>query len=197
MRRARKRRKFRCALQALEPRVLPSGSPAAFATVDGLSGTSRHPAVVGLAVSPAAFSTPGRRLVLDVTLSGDPGYPTPHLLDVRPGRGARLQVLSGPAQGQGTRVVEVGLGTYRVFVAAAGKGPAPFHVHVALAGDVNGDFRVDRTDIAQIRDTLGRKAGQPGYLVSADVNRNGVIDPTDLRLARLDLGSRRRSGLWT
>ncbi|MFT3882186.1 MAG: carboxypeptidase regulatory-like domain-containing protein [Gemmatales bacterium] len=48
-----------------------------------------------------------------------------------------------------------------------------------LFGDVNGDGRVDATDLAVFNTTYGKKAGQTGYLWFLDFDGNGKIDAKD------------------
>ncbi|HQR06333.1 MAG TPA: PKD domain-containing protein [Gemmatales bacterium] len=46
-------------------------------------------------------------------------------------------------------------------------------------GDVNGDGRVDATDLASFNATYGKRAGQAGYLSYLDFDNNGKIDAVD------------------
>jgi hypothetical protein len=49
-----------------------------------------------------------------------------------------------------------------------------------VVGDVNGDAKVDCTDVAVVRAAFGKKAGQPGFNPSADLNVDSVVDVRDL-----------------
>jgi hypothetical protein len=51
-----------------------------------------------------------------------------------------------------------------------------------LIGDVNGDGKVDSSDLQIVKAALGTIAGQPGYDPRADVIRDGVVDSGDLTL---------------
>lgn len=51
-----------------------------------------------------------------------------------------------------------------------------------LIGDVNGDGKVDSSDLQIVKAALGTIAGQPGYDPRADVIRDGVVDSADLAL---------------
>jgi hypothetical protein len=48
------------------------------------------------------------------------------------------------------------------------------------AGDLNGDGVANCADIAIIKASFGKKTGQAGFDVRADVNKNGVVDVRDL-----------------
>ena len=45
-----------------------------------------------------------------------------------------------------------------------------------VAGDVNGDGKVDGHDAQLLTAALGTAAGQPGYLLGADANRDGLVN---------------------
>ena len=46
--------------------------------------------------------------------------------------------------------------------------------------DVNGDGKVDCTDVATLKESFGKKSGQTGFNPRADVNGDGVVDVRDL-----------------
>lgn len=64
----------------------------------------------------------------------------------------------------------------------------PWTVETCLAGDANGDFRVDATDLQVIARRMGKSFGQQGYSREADSNADGVITDSDARLARSNMG---------
>lgn len=49
-----------------------------------------------------------------------------------------------------------------------------------VPGDVNGDGKVDCSDVALVKRAFGKKAGQPGFDARADLVKDGVIDVRDL-----------------
>ena len=52
----------------------------------------------------------------------------------------------------------------------------------ALLGDVNGDGKVDASDVLIVKAAMGSVAGQPGYDPRADVIRDGTVDSADLAI---------------
>jgi YD repeat-containing protein len=63
-----------------------------------------------------------------------------------------------------------------------------YTLHLFVAGDVNGDGKVDGYDGQLLAAALGTSVGQSGYLAGADANQDGVIDATDAQLLSSDLG---------
>ena len=61
-----------------------------------------------------------------------------------------------------------------------------------IAGDLNGDGKVDCADLAIVKASFGKRNGQPGYDTRADVIKDGVIDVRDLAFVsqRLPAGTR-------
>ena len=53
-----------------------------------------------------------------------------------------------------------------------------------VPGDVNGDNAANCTDVAMANSAVGTRTGQAGFLPSADLNNNGVIDLIDVKLVR-------------
>lgn len=49
-----------------------------------------------------------------------------------------------------------------------------------LYGDINGDKRVNATDLAQMNNTFGLRSTQVGFIAGFDVNNDGRINATDL-----------------
>lgn len=57
-----------------------------------------------------------------------------------------------------------------------------------LAGDANGDGKVDKTDLSLIDKAIGAINGDTQYNLDLDTNRDGRIGMNDLRLAQRNLG---------
>lgn len=49
-----------------------------------------------------------------------------------------------------------------------------------VAGDLNGDGRVDCADLALVQASLGKRSGQAGFDPRADLNQDGVVDIRDI-----------------
>ncbi|TVR47529.1 MAG: tandem-95 repeat protein, partial [Puniceicoccaceae bacterium] len=65
-------------------------------------------------------------------------------------------------------------------VIEAGDGSGSVTVRIFLAGDADGDGRIDGTDEDLVRAAIGAVAGDPAYSEDLDWNRDGVIDENDL-----------------
>ena len=46
--------------------------------------------------------------------------------------------------------------------------------------DLNGDGAIDRDDLMTVKNSFGKKTGQPGFDPRADVNGDGVVNVLDL-----------------
>jgi hypothetical protein len=57
---------------------------------------------------------------------------------------------------------------------------ATTQVPAILPADVNGDLRIDCSDVAVVKASFGKKTGQLGFDARADVNKDGVVDIRDL-----------------
>jgi hypothetical protein len=58
-----------------------------------------------------------------------------------------------------------------------------------LPGDANGDGTVNKTDITTIKSLIGDAATSSNYSFDADVNRDGIINQKDVRLAEQNMGA--------
>ena len=63
---------------------------------------------------------------------------------------------------------------------------------MVLLADLNGDGRVDCTDIGIVRASLGKRVGDVGFDPRADVNNDGIVDVRDMAFVtrRYTTGSR-------
>ncbi len=66
---------------------------------------------------------------------------------------------------------------------------ATTQVPALMAGDLNRDGKIDCADIAIVKASFGKKAGQPGFDARADVNQDGVVDVRDLALVSQKLAA--------
>ncbi|WP_165074757.1 dockerin type I domain-containing protein [Paludisphaera rhizosphaerae] len=86
-------------------------------------------------------------------------------------------------------IVSVGPGALTIQPTAQNGTTGGYDVNVSLAGDVNGDFKVDRTDLAAIRSAIGVNGPADTVLAGTDVDGDGVTTLRDWRLAFRNLGA--------
>ncbi|HUB24490.1 MAG TPA: CARDB domain-containing protein, partial [Tepidisphaeraceae bacterium] len=77
-------------------------------------------------------------------------------------------------------------GVYVISVTGANSGS--YTLQVYLAGDVNGDGRVDGTDEQLFASALGATVGEPNYLLGADALRDGDITEQDYLILESNFG---------
>ena len=65
-----------------------------------------------------------------------------------------------------------------------------FLVDAFLAGDVNGDLTVDRSDLDRIIAAYGSSRGNPRYDAAADINQDGTVGCLDRTYAVQNLGAK-------
>lgn len=79
-------------------------------------------------------------------------------------------------------------GTYDIWVRGEKNTTGAYRLDVLLAGDVNGDLRIDDEDILQIGQLATVRVGETEYSALADVDRNGVINGGDRQRAIANFG---------
>jgi len=57
----------------------------------------------------------------------------------------------------------------------------------SVIGDVNTDGLVNCTDVSLLRASFGKRTGQPGFNLNADLNNDGVVDIRDLMVVTRQL----------
>jgi hypothetical protein len=95
---------------------------------------------------------------------------------------AVLFTLPVPAKGQPAA-------DYTVQVKGLGSTTGQFLAGFYLPGDVAGTGTVTKSDIQTIQSLLGKNASDSKYNFEADVNRDGVINGQDLKIAKENLGA--------
>jgi hypothetical protein len=80
-------------------------------------------------------------------------------------------------------------GVYAVKVHGIGRSTGSFVVLAHFVGDVNGDGRVNQTDIGLIDAALGTRGGRPGFNSALDVNGDGRETRVDLVQAKHNVGA--------
>ncbi|WP_145279729.1 dockerin type I domain-containing protein [Tautonia plasticadhaerens] len=189
----RPRRALVC-IEPLESRALLSTVMAPFASfrgrIDGPRGAPIEvragPGDFGLAAGGRVILRVEARAAGDGTL--DPGAtrvesPTPG------GAWTLTRRADAPGGSAGVTVASVRPGALRLRPAAEGGTSGDFELDVSLAGDVDGDGRVDRPDLLAIRGAPGRPPSSPGEAGGADVNGDGRVGLLDLLIASRNFGA--------
>lgn len=69
-----------------------------------------------------------------------------------------------------------------------GASSGAYSLKLNVAGDINGDGRVDATDTQLLDNALGRTASDPVYTIDLDLNRDGIINGADQTLLNSNFG---------
>ncbi len=188
------------------------GSRASLTVPPGTLGTTTSVAIDVLLSPiqvpiPRGFSVPGTYFVnIELTprpsgLLGPPGYSLTLPLNVNRVPGTILTLYRiDPVTNTLIPAVSVSGGLVTGAVNPSGDtvtftGIASFSTVVALVptavipGDVNGDGRVDCTDVSIVKTAFGKRTGQAGFDARADVNSDGVVNIADLAFVLKQLPS--------
>ena len=122
------------------------------------------------------------------TLGGDQSVPARHVLTIRyPQGGTYTLTITGLAVGSGKieifRYSSSGpqtKQTVNVAISTVGQTISQTLSYSTLPGDLNGDGRVDCSDVSIVRNVFGKRLGQNEFDPVADTNRDGVVDVRDL-----------------
>ena len=57
-----------------------------------------------------------------------------------------------------------------------------------LGSDLNGDGKIDITDVAIVAKSYGKSSGEPDYNLKADLDQNGIVDIMDIAIVAADFG---------
>jgi hypothetical protein len=123
------------------------------------------------------FPAPGLTIVLPFSVFKPPGTLL-HLFRLDPVSGLLVRAVSVTGGNVVGRVNADGLSA--TFTGVARLSTVVGFFPTGVAGDVNGDGTVDCADIAIVKSTYGKRAGQLGFDSRADLNGNGVVDINDL-----------------
>ncbi|MDX2035347.1 MAG: hypothetical protein SFX72_01750 [Isosphaeraceae bacterium] len=180
-------------LESLEDRtLLAQAASNTFAVLTGEVGPS---AVLShdLRVDASRFGLTRRGVLLGFSASPEAAEPGP----------GRVRVsLVGPPRRQAVRVKPpaspvgstlalswVKAGSLSAVVASEAGHSGAYAVQAFLAGDADGDFRVTNADLQRIRSLRRVRSTDARYDLAADVDRNGIINDGDAKLARSNLGA--------
>ncbi|MFI5454708.1 MAG: dockerin type I domain-containing protein [Isosphaerales bacterium] len=177
------KRAGRPAVEVLETRQLLSS---VFAQLEGGPVPAKGHETITLKVARGEFHLPRGRVLLGFTVA-ESGGTSGKMLMLQGGH-VLLRRANPAAGATKLMLASVGSGSVDLQMIAGKAAMGPMTIDVYLAGDANGDQKVNAQDLHQIRSLLGVRQGQPGYSLDADVNRDGVINARDWQLARLNLG---------
>ena len=133
--------------------------------------------------------TPGKKgqILLNIRANADGGS------SLDPGQ---IQVSNATVLGANTNlsgsnssatVVRVSNPSLQITLFEQGETSGAFRLLVSLAGDVNNDFAVTKTDLTAIKQLFGTTVNASSPSLAADLNLDGIINKTDLKLAKQNL----------
>lgn len=174
-------------IDRLEPRGLLSATTNPFASFQGQVGGPEDVAIAAqVRAGDFGLAVGGRVTLRIVTGAAGDGRLDPGPASVGgPGQGVRVLArrLNVPGSTDSVTIASVRPGPLTIRPQGQGGSEGDFALDVSLAGDVDGNFRVDNRDLKAIRNALGRPADAPGVAAGADVNGDGRVGPLDLVLA--------------
>jgi hypothetical protein len=192
------RRVLRPRLDGLETRVLldagPVGGSRPISSVVSAITVAGQSSTLDIQLQPNQFA--GSRLmrvILAATAAPSPGSTAqPVLNQVRSAQGLPTNNIR-TSQGPLFANIFVPLGqatSYRIWAAGQNLSTGTFLTTFYLAGDVNGDGVVDRTDLGAVQAAYGSNTSSSRYNASADFNGDGVVGALDMIVTNRNLGAR-------
>ena len=189
----RARPSFRPGTEAMEGRcLLTGGAGNTIAVMTAAVTTPNGTTSVPFTLNPATFKVAHGHAVVGLDLVAANGSKiVPTIAGVVDAKGHRLHV----TRTKGVQAVTVDLKAsalkstnFTAVVASTGGTSGSLLLGYYLAGDANGDGKVDKTDVAAVKAALNTTSASSSYNFDADANRDGKIDAADLRLARMNMG---------
>ena len=198
--------------EGLETRqVLSAGAGNTIAILPAAITEVDKPVQQEFTIAPGSFSSPRGSVLLGIdAVANSTSTAKPHVTSITSGTGGRVQhstYASGKAVVVGGQKVTPAV-VAKLTLPKAKRGqvatPKKFHVAVTgqakttgqfltgyyLVGDANGNGKVEKADIAEIRGAMGSKATGSEYRFDSDANRDGKISQIDLQLAQQNLGAK-------
>lgn len=135
----------------------------------------------------------GNRVLLKIEAQATDGALDPGAVGLNSSNPRGVQVISqrddvGDGKGSST-IASVGPGALAIRPTAEGSTQGGYEINVSLAGDVNGDYKVDRTDLIAIRSAIGKVGPAESTLAGTDVDGDGVTSFRDWNLAFRNFGA--------
>jgi len=185
-------------VEPLENRLLLAAGATAgnvFAQFEGTIAAPNSTVSIPLHFSNSNFKFSGKSAVLGVQVVADGGSALdPALVQIKDARNRTIKpLLKNPNLADGTQslaLANFSSGNFKLLVSSDRKTTGSFGVNLFLAGDANGDGKVDAGDLRSIRRNLGKRDTQSGFPASSDANLNGVIDAFDVAKASANLGDK-------
>lgn len=191
--------------ETLETRSLMTGGAGnSIAILPGAIAETGSAVSIPFVVNPTNFTLPKGRVTLGIDVAPNQGSTLqPKISSVTPhvAEGGSQKAHAHPVRitrGPGTSAITTTVSVSRrdpnlpvaesVQIAAKNKTSGNFLLGFYLAGDANGDGKVDAVDINAIKTSMNSQAGDKSYSFDADSNRDGRITRGDLSLARQNLG---------
>lgn len=147
-------------------------------------------------LSDAAVGVSGTTTLLGFRVRPGPGSTIdPSLIEIQNAAGNAVSLEFGQADADGRRIsVAIAKLTkrekYSVIVGSERGTKGTFLLDAILAGDVDGNRRVDSTDSALLNAAYGSASGSPNFLPEADLNYDGRISAFDRSIEVQNLGDR-------
>ncbi|QEH33448.1 hypothetical protein OJF2_19500 [Aquisphaera giovannonii] len=190
MDRVRKASRRRCSFEALETRLALSTTPAN--VIGEAAGTIARPGAVGrttAAVSPANLNAHRKSTLFGLFVSPNPGTGLrPRIVAATGAAGHARPIAHGRVYGFRGSATTVAFttasapGSLTTETTGAGGTSGGYQAQTTLIGDVNGDGRVDYSDLQAFAPTYMAKAGSANYDAAADFNHNGIINLYDAKV---------------
>jgi Bacterial Ig domain len=188
----RLRKRTPLGFERLEDRTLPDGSNI-FAQFSGILHSPRDVQQIPIALSPSDITLAGTHAVLGFWLKQAPQStlaPPPVFITTANGTAVTPVFVNPNMAGdtQSLTLASLSYGNYTLTINGDGGSVGAFQLDVFLAGDADGDHRIDLADGQLIRELDGSVAGDGRYRVEADSNLDGKISSFDYTQWRYNLG---------
>ncbi|MFM1802975.1 MAG: hypothetical protein RJA81_2327 [Planctomycetota bacterium] len=210
MERHRKPQRYHFEIQSseLERRDVPASSTGnTFAILPGEIASSGQSAAIKVNVTKDLFTLPKGRALIGVAVAPTTDNTvSPQISSVTNDKNQNVGASEGGNRNQASIQAAVqnnstkpslfnvrlnrrmGSASYQVNVTDSGNNAGGFLSGFYLPGDASGDLKVDRNDVAAIKSLNGTTASDAAYNFNADSNRDGIINHSDVRIARQNIG---------
>jgi hypothetical protein len=205
--------------EVLEDRlVLSAGEGSTFAIMPGSVTTAGQVSTINFKIDPSMFTAPRRngKIVLGVDVasatssssSSTTSTLTPQIVSITDPSGHTIRAQHTKYNPKVAKASKLGSSptsavTFSVNVPKTGQPAADYSIQVKgmnsttgqyllgfyLPGDVAGTGTVTKADLQTIKKDIGMTAQNSSYNFDADINRDGIINGQDLKLATQDLGA--------